>query len=152
MMDANNQDSPTIDREISFEQTIFWSAIVGIVGGLVATAYYLLLEASQHWTWKSFPLWLERAVGHEIPHRPIFWRTPDRGYDRDRCESGCGDVARHRASQAVGNLHNPPLWLSGWLYFPVIFRWCECRLGDFDRVSLDSSHAGDAVYISFDFQ
>ncbi len=32
MMDANNQDSPTIDLEISFEQTIFWSAIVGIVG------------------------------------------------------------------------------------------------------------------------
>ena len=66
-MDANSQSSPTTDREISFEQTVFWSAFVGIIGGLVATAYYLLLEASQHWTWKSLPLWLGQVLGQEIP-------------------------------------------------------------------------------------
>ncbi len=66
-MNAKPPASPASNQEIGFDQTIFWSAIVGIVGGLVATAYYLLLEASQHWTWKTLPLWLERMLGCEIP-------------------------------------------------------------------------------------
>jgi H+/Cl- antiporter ClcA len=66
-MDTNSHQSAKIDRELSFEQTILWSTIVGIVGGLVATAYYLLLETSQDWTWQTLPRWLEGTIGQPIP-------------------------------------------------------------------------------------
>ncbi|MBD2103877.1 chloride channel protein [Leptolyngbya sp. FACHB-261] len=48
-------ESPEQKLEISYQQMIFWSAIVGLIGGLVATAYYYLLEASNHLVWHTLP-------------------------------------------------------------------------------------------------
>jgi H+/Cl- antiporter ClcA len=42
-------------RELTYQQTVLCAAVIGIVGGLVATAYYYLLEACLHLVWHSGP-------------------------------------------------------------------------------------------------
>ncbi|MDF5714950.1 MAG: chloride channel protein [Rhizonema sp. NSF051] len=42
-------------RELTYQQTILCSAVIGIAGGLVATAYYYLLEACLHLVWHTLP-------------------------------------------------------------------------------------------------
>ena len=48
---ANNQDI----RDLTYQQTIFCAALIGIFGGLVATAYYYGLEACLHVVWHTLP-------------------------------------------------------------------------------------------------
>jgi|GEM_PF-6657351 len=39
------------DREdLTYAQTILWAAVIGVTGGLVATAYYDVMEACLHWS------------------------------------------------------------------------------------------------------
>ncbi len=53
-------------RKLSYFTTIFYAGIVGIIGGLVATAYYFVLENLMEWVWEIgkdyfiplFPIWL----------------------------------------------------------------------------------------------
>ena len=45
----------TQTRELTYQQTILTSALIGIAGGLVATAYYYLLEACLHLVWHTLP-------------------------------------------------------------------------------------------------
>lgn len=48
---ATNNFEPLGDNprsELAYQQMILYSAIVGIAGGLVATAYYYVLEAGTH--------------------------------------------------------------------------------------------------------
>lgn len=42
-------------RELTYHQTIFCAALIGIAGGLVATAYYYVLEACLHLVWLTLP-------------------------------------------------------------------------------------------------
>ncbi|NUN63207.1 chloride channel protein [Pseudanabaena biceps] len=42
-------------QELDYSQTIFYAAAIGLIGGLVATAYYFLLENSMHLVWHSIP-------------------------------------------------------------------------------------------------
>jgi H+/Cl- antiporter ClcA len=46
---------PIGSRELSYEQLIFSAAAIGIGGGLVATAYYFLIEMSLHFVWHTVP-------------------------------------------------------------------------------------------------
>lgn len=42
-------------RELDYSQTIFWAAAIGLIGGLLATAYYFTLEKSLHLVWHFIP-------------------------------------------------------------------------------------------------
>lgn len=42
-------------RDLTYAQVIFWATAIGIAGGLVATAYYYLLESSMHLVWQQVP-------------------------------------------------------------------------------------------------
>ncbi len=48
------------DRSLSYAHLIFWAAVVGLIGGSVATAYYYLMQASAHWVWQTVPEFLAR--------------------------------------------------------------------------------------------
>lgn len=48
-------ESYTYGHDISYQQLILYSAIIGIAGGLVATLYYYGLEASLHFVWHTLP-------------------------------------------------------------------------------------------------
>jgi H+/Cl- antiporter ClcA len=49
-------------RDLTYAQVIFWAAAIGMAGGLVATAYYYLLESSMHWVWHQIPDLLQVQV------------------------------------------------------------------------------------------
>lgn len=42
-------------NELGYQQLILCAALIGIAGGLVATAYYYVLEACLHLTWQTLP-------------------------------------------------------------------------------------------------
>lgn len=49
------QDGSIKTRELTYHQTIFCAALIGIAGGLVATAYYYVLEGCLHLVWLTLP-------------------------------------------------------------------------------------------------
>ncbi|MEL6929745.1 MAG: chloride channel protein [Cyanobacteria bacterium J06600_6] len=48
---TNNSDK----RSLTYHQIIFCSVVIGIVGGLVATVYYFVLEGMMHGVWRTIP-------------------------------------------------------------------------------------------------
>ncbi|MBD1923274.1 chloride channel protein [Microcoleus sp. FACHB-831] len=56
---AISPNASDITRDLTYQQTLLASAIIGIAGGLVATAYYYVLEASLHFVWHYLPHALE---------------------------------------------------------------------------------------------
>jgi hypothetical protein len=65
--------NPSDTRELSYEQMIFCSALIGIAGGLVATAYYYVLEACLHLVWHTLPEFLEPYFPASIPSWNYVW-------------------------------------------------------------------------------
>lgn len=60
MTTQTTEPNPTLDgfpqtRQLTYQQTILCSAAIGIAGGLVATAYYYVLEACLHFVWHTLP-------------------------------------------------------------------------------------------------
>lgn len=49
----------TSERELTYQQIILASSLIGIAGGLVATAYYYVLESCLHIVWHTIPDFLE---------------------------------------------------------------------------------------------
>ena len=57
-------------RSLTYHQLILCSVVIGIVGGLVATVYYFILEGMMHGAWHTlpalitpyFPSWLTRRI------------------------------------------------------------------------------------------
>lgn len=47
--------SLTPPQELDYTQTILCAAAIGVLGGIVATAYYYLLESSLHLVWHTLP-------------------------------------------------------------------------------------------------
>lgn len=45
---------------VSYQQLMLYAGMIGIAGGLVATAYYYLLEGSLEIVWQSFPAFLNQ--------------------------------------------------------------------------------------------
>ncbi len=66
-------NSPSTARELTYEQMILCSALIGIAGGLVATAYYYVLEASLHFVWHALPEFLEPYFPASIPFWNYVW-------------------------------------------------------------------------------
>lgn len=52
---AIERDTPPIVRDLTYAQVMFAAAVIGLMGGLVATAYYYLLEGSLHFVWQQVP-------------------------------------------------------------------------------------------------
>ena len=51
-------NAPNQAQELTYTQIIFCAALIGIAGGLVATAYYYVLEACLHGAWHTIPEWV----------------------------------------------------------------------------------------------
>ncbi len=51
----NELAAQSISQELDYNQTILCAAAIGIIGGIVATAYYFLLESSMHLVWHTIP-------------------------------------------------------------------------------------------------
>jgi H+/Cl- antiporter ClcA len=59
--------------ELSYQQMILCSAVIGIAGGLVATAYYYVLEGCLHLVWHTFPDFLEPYFPTKFPSWNYVW-------------------------------------------------------------------------------
>lgn len=71
---TNNPDhSPSESPELAYRQMIFYAAIIGIAGGLVATAYYYVLEAGIHLVWHTLPDLLELYFPMVVPSWNYVW-------------------------------------------------------------------------------
>lgn len=62
----------TSERELTYQQIILASAVIGIGGGLVATAYYYVLESCLHLVWHTLPDFLE-PLFPSIPTWNYIW-------------------------------------------------------------------------------
>lgn len=60
------------ERELTYQQIILASALIGIAGGLVATAYYYVLESCLHLVWHTLPDFLE-PIFPAIPAWNYIW-------------------------------------------------------------------------------
>lgn len=60
-------DSPSYANELNYQQMILASAVIGIAGGLVATAYYYVLEGSLDFVWQTLPKFLSPYFPSSIP-------------------------------------------------------------------------------------
>ena len=61
------------DRELTYQQIILASAAIGIAGGLVATAYYYLLESCLHLVWHTIPHFIEPLFPTKFPSWNYVW-------------------------------------------------------------------------------
>ncbi len=61
------------DRELTYQQTILCAAVIGIAGGLVATAYYYVLEGSLHFVWHTLPDVLNPYFPSKFPAWNYVW-------------------------------------------------------------------------------
>jgi H+/Cl- antiporter ClcA len=68
-----SQSSPSDGRELGYQETILCSALIGIAGGLVATAYYYVLEASLHLVWHTLPAFVSPYFPSGIPSWNYVW-------------------------------------------------------------------------------
>ena len=68
-------ENPTLDlrRSPRFREVMLWTAVVGVIGGLVACAYYWLLEGSMAFLWKTLPLWVERWAPAWLERHHWLW-------------------------------------------------------------------------------
>ncbi|HEY9844860.1 MAG TPA: chloride channel protein, partial [Candidatus Caenarcaniphilales bacterium] len=71
--------APSFEREITYQQIIFCSVVIGVVGGLIATAYYNLLEVSLHFLWQTLPDILQPYFPSKFPSWNYVWMAPTLG-------------------------------------------------------------------------
>lgn len=67
------QSSPSYARELGYQQMILCAAVIGIAGGLVASAYYYVLEACLHVVWHTLPDFLEPYFPTGFPSWNYVW-------------------------------------------------------------------------------
>ena len=53
-------------HDLTYAQVIGWAAVIGIAGGIVATAYYYLLEGSMHLVWEQVPEVLQVQLSGQV--------------------------------------------------------------------------------------
>ncbi|PZO44507.1 MAG: voltage-gated chloride channel [Pseudanabaena frigida] len=69
----NDLASPPNSQELDYSQTILYAAAIGIIGGIVATAYYFLLENSMHLVWHSIPDLIVPYFSVNFPKSNYIW-------------------------------------------------------------------------------
>lgn len=66
-------DKAPVVPDLTYAQIIFWAAAIGVIGGLIATAYYYLLENSMHLVWHQLPELLQTRVPGEFLSQNYVW-------------------------------------------------------------------------------
>jgi H+/Cl- antiporter ClcA len=66
-------DETQVGRDLTYAQIIFWAAVIGVAGGLVATAYYYLLKNSMHLVWQQIPAMLQAQFPGEFLIHNYVW-------------------------------------------------------------------------------
>lgn len=61
------------DRQLTYIQLMLCAALIGIVGGLVATVYYFVLESLMHGVWHTIPDWLTPRFPSWLPTSNYVW-------------------------------------------------------------------------------
>lgn len=69
---STEQDS-TAPRMLTYPQLVLCAVAIGIVGGLVATCYYFVLEAMMHGVWHTLPEWAEPRFPSWLPTNNYVW-------------------------------------------------------------------------------
>lgn len=72
-LDTDTSNGSSSGQEITYQQIILCSGLIGIAGGLVATAYYYLLEASLDLVWQRIPEFVEPYLPAGIPAWNYVW-------------------------------------------------------------------------------
>lgn len=60
-------------RDLDYAQTMLAAAAIGIVGGIVATTYYLVLEGFMHLVWHTLPATLAPFFTESFPATNYVW-------------------------------------------------------------------------------
>ncbi|MDY6936554.1 MAG: chloride channel protein [Cyanobacteriota bacterium] len=68
-----NRDNPDRENQLNYTQTIIGASIIGIIGGLVATIYYFVLEKLLHFVWHTGPDFLEPFFPSWLPSWNYVW-------------------------------------------------------------------------------
>ena len=58
---------------LTYPQLVLCAVGIGIVGGLVATCYYFVLEAMMHGVWHTLPEWIEPHFPSWLPTNNYVW-------------------------------------------------------------------------------
>ncbi|MEM8501600.1 MAG: chloride channel protein [Cyanobacteria bacterium P01_D01_bin.1] len=58
---------------LTYPQLVLCAVAIGIVGGLVATCYYFVLEAMMHGVWHTLPEWAEPRFPSWLPTNNYVW-------------------------------------------------------------------------------
>ncbi len=69
----SSENNPSYLNELTYQQMILCSAVIGIAGGLAATVYYYLLEAGLHLVWHTLPEVLAPYFPTSIPAWNYVW-------------------------------------------------------------------------------
>ncbi len=64
---------PLASRLLTYPQLVLCAVGIGIVGGLVATCYYFVLEAMMHGVWHTLPEWAEPRFPSWLPTNNYVW-------------------------------------------------------------------------------
>ncbi len=74
-VDFESATSPaeTAPRDLDYAQTMLAAAAIGIVGGIVATTYYLVLEGFMHLVWHTLPERLAPFFTESFPATNYVW-------------------------------------------------------------------------------
>ena len=93
-------------RLLTYPELILCAVAIGIVGGLVATSYYFVLETMMHSVWHTLPAWVE-------PHFPSWLPTSNYVWIATTAGGFCVGLVLYfmglpgEMAQVVDNVHNP---------------------------------------------
>ncbi|MEM9907036.1 MAG: chloride channel protein, partial [Cyanobacteria bacterium P01_D01_bin.44] len=66
-------DESSHQRQLTYSQLVLCSGAIGIVGGLVATLYYFVLETMMHGVWHSLPERVSPYFPSWLPTHNYVW-------------------------------------------------------------------------------
>jgi len=62
-----------LERQLTYLQLVACAMLIGIVGGLVATLYYIVLESMMHGVWTTIPNWITPHFPSGFPASNYVW-------------------------------------------------------------------------------
>ncbi|MDJ0594079.1 MAG: chloride channel protein [Pleurocapsa sp. MO_226.B13] len=69
----NGLENSDRNHQLTYSQLIFCAVVIGILGGLVATIYYFVLETMMHGMWHTLPEIIEPLFPSWLPDRNYVW-------------------------------------------------------------------------------
>jgi len=71
--EAAPNERPDSPRQLTYTQLMMCAALIGVVGGLVATIYYFVLESLMHGVWHSLPERITPYFPSWLPESNYVW-------------------------------------------------------------------------------